>query len=175
MGYLTTWKILEEIVIEFRKKNLAIPEHIMNDLRAAKTLINLIDTGECQDETKLKVEQYLSTVEAYLVTEAQKIFPSERINEWLKKLETSSSNTYGSQAKQMHEVRNRFVPGLPRDQKWIRVKPIVSLPQEKLEHFAKEAGLSVKAEEDGYLTVYGDATSIRGFVKLMTEQKSKET
>ncbi len=175
MGYLTKWKILEEIIVEFRKKNLAIPEHVMSDLRSAKTLINLMDTGEDQSEITQKVEQYLSSIEAYLVTEGQKTFLTEQIDEWLRKLEAPSYNTYISQPEQMHELEHRFIPGLPRDQKWIRVKPIASLPQEKLKQFAKESGLSVRFEEDGCLTVCGDAMSIRGFVKLMAEQTSKET
>ncbi len=175
LGYLTTWKILEEIIIEFRKKNLPIPEHIMNDLRSAKTLIKLMDTGEGQGEIAPKVEQYLSSVEAYLVTEAQKTFSSKQIDEWLRKLETSSCSTCTSQPEQIREEKHRFIPGLPRDQKWVRVKPIGSLPQEKLEQFAKETGLSVEVENDGHLIVHGDAVGIRGFVKLMTEQTSKET
>ncbi len=175
MGYSTTWKILEEIIIEFRKKNLSIPEHIMNDLRSAKTLIKLTDTDKEQGEIAPKIEQYLSSVEAYLVTEAQKTFPSEQIDEWLRKLEASSHNTYLNEPEQIRQEEYRFVPGLPRDQKWVRVKPIASLPQEKVEQFAKESGLSVKVEKDSYLTVYGDAEGIKEFVKLMTEQTSKET
>ncbi len=175
MDYLTTWKILEEIIIEFRKKNLSIPEHIMSDLRSAKTLIKLANTGENQGEIAPKIEQYLSSVEAYLITEAQKTFSSEQIDEWLRKLEASSCNTCVSQPEQEHEEEGRFIAGLPRDQKWVRVKSIASLPREKLEQFAKQSELSVKVEKDGYLTVYGDAKGIREFVKLMTEHTSKET
>lgn len=40
MGYAVTWKILEEIVIELRKKGIAFPEKVMADLRSANTLSN---------------------------------------------------------------------------------------------------------------------------------------
>lgn len=173
MGYSARWKILEEIIIEFRKKSLPVPETVMNDLKSAKTLIRLMDTGEGQGEITPKVEQYLSSVEAYLVTEGQKIFPPERIDEWLRRLEVSSCDTCAGQAEQAREEEVRFVPGLPRDQKWVRVKPITSLPQEKLEQLAKDSGLSVNLEKDGHLVVYGKAEDIREFVKRMTVQASK--
>jgi hypothetical protein len=154
LGYSETWKILEEIIIEFRKKSLPVPESVMSDLKSAMTLIKLLDSDSVRGEIGPKVEQYLSSVEANLVTEAQKSFPPERVD--------------------AAEEEHRFVPGLPRDQKWVRVTPIASLPQERLEQLAKESDLSVKAEKDGHLIVYGTAESIHEFVKKMTVQASRE-
>lgn len=173
MGYSETWKILEEIVIEFRKKGQPVPEHVMNDLKSAKTLIRLLDSGDGRGEIGPKVEQYLSSVEAYLVTEAQKTFPPERIDEWLRRLEASSCGVCVGQPETAAE-ESRFVPGLPRDQKWVRVKPIVSLPREKLQQLAEDSGLSFRVEKDGHLIVFGKAEDIREFVKKMTEQMSRE-
>ena len=90
MGYSETWKILEEIVIELRKKGNPAPENVMGDLKSAKTLIKLLAIGEDRGEIGPKIEQYLASVEASLVTEAQKTFPTERIDEWLRRLEASS-------------------------------------------------------------------------------------
>jgi hypothetical protein len=68
---------------------------------------------------------------------------------------------------------SRFIPGLPRDQKWVRVTPIATLPQEKLEQLAVESGLSLKEENDGHLIVFGNAEGIRNFVKKMTAAACK--
>ncbi len=174
MGYSETWKILEEIIIELRKKGQPAPENVMSDLKSAKTMIKLMDTGEGRGEIGPKVEQYLASVEAYVVTEAEKIFPSERIDEWLRRLEGSSCDVCAGQAKATSKEESRFVPGLPRDQKWIRITPIASLPQEKLEQLAVESSLSFKEEKDGHLIVFGDAEAIREFVKKMTTQAGKE-
>ena len=70
---------------------------------------------------------------------------------------------------------SRFVPGLPRDQKWVRVTPINSLPTEKLKQLADETNLTVKPEKDTHLIVYGKAEDIKEFIKKMTEQASKES
>jgi hypothetical protein len=174
VGYSETWKILEEIIIELRKKGILAPENVMGDLKSAKTLIKLWETGEDRGEIGPRIEQYLSSVEANLVTEAQKSLPPEKIDEWLRRLEGSSCEVCVSQTKPAPKEEQRFLPGLPRDQKWVRVTPIVSLPKEKLEELAHDSGLSVKAETDGHMIVYGSAEGISDFVKKMTKETTKD-
>jgi hypothetical protein len=116
----------------------------------------------------------LASVEAYLITEAQKCFPSERIDEWLRRLQGSFCDVCAGQPKTTAE-ESRFVSGLPRDQKWVRVTPINSLPTEKLKQLADESNLTVKPEKDTHLIVYGKAEDIKQFIKKMTEQASKES
>jgi hypothetical protein len=173
VGYSATWKILEEIIIEFRKKGLAVPAAVMNDLKSAKTMIKLMEAETGKGEMAPQAEQYLTNVESYLITEAQKAFPSERIDEWLRRLDEATIEACGC-VKEDVKTESRFIPGLPRDQKWVRVTPIVSLPQEKLKQLAEESNLQFKAEEDSHLIVYGKAEDIREFVKKMTEQAAKE-
>jgi hypothetical protein len=68
----------------------------------------------------------------------------------------------------------KFVSGVPRDQKWIRVEPIATLPLEKLKQLAEKQNLASRLQEDGRLLVYGKAEDIKAFVKEMTEQTAKE-
>jgi hypothetical protein len=175
MGYQAVWKVLEEIIIEFRKKGVATPQSVMNDLKSAKVMIKIMDADESRGETAPKVEQYLGSVEAYLVTEAQKIFEPARIDEWLRRLEKASCDTCtvcGTEEKAKETAK--FVSGVPRDQKWIRVEPIATLPLEKLKQLAEKQNLSSRLQEDGRLLVYGKAEDIKAFVKEMTEQTAKE-
>ena len=172
MGYAATWKIVEEIVVEFRKKGIVIPEKVMTDLRSAKTLIKLMDTvDKDKGEVGLRIEQYLTNVEGYLFTEAQESFPPERIDEWLRRLNQSSCDACVSTVETDEETR--FISGVPRDQKWVRVKPIGTLPLEKLKKLAEDAKLSFEPDKDGHLVVYGREENIREFVKKMTEHTSK--
>ena len=174
MGYSETWKILEGIIVEFRKKGLTMPETVMSDLKSAKTMIKLMDADDGRGEIGPRVEQYLASAEAYLITEAEKAFPPERISEWLRRLQGSFCDVCAGQPKTEAKAE-RFVSGLPRDQKWVRVTPINSLPTEKLKQLADESNLSVKPEKDTHLIVYGKAEDIKQFIKKMTEQASKET
>jgi hypothetical protein len=163
MGHLAVWKALEEMIIEFRKKGLPIPVMVMNDLKSAGTMIKIMNVDESRGETAQKAEEYLGNVEAYLVTEAQKKLAPEYIDEWLRRLEEASYETCEEKREE-----SRFISGLPRDQKWIRVKPLVSLPLEKLQQLAEKTNLSCKVQEDGHLLVYGKAEDIKEFVKKMT-------
>jgi hypothetical protein len=178
MGYEAVWKVLEDIMIELRKKGVATPPKVMDDLKSAKVLMKIMDASERdRGETAPKIEQYLGSVEAYLVTEAQKTFTPARIDEWLRSLEEASCDTcqtcsVNSEVKR--KVVSKFITGVPRDQKWIRVEPLASLPAEKLKHLAGETSLSFREEKDGHLTVYGSAENIKKFIKKITEQTAKE-
>ena len=178
MGYAAVWKILEEIIIELRKKGVATPQKVMNDLKSAKVLMKIMDASEKdRGETAPKIEQYLGSVEAYLITEAQKMFAPERIDAWLRRLGEASCDTCqvcSVPSEKKEKAQAKFITGLPRDQKWIRVEPLASLPAEKLKQLVEETSLSFREEKDGHLIVYGSADNIRAFVKKMTEQTAKE-
>jgi hypothetical protein len=169
MGYEAVWKVLEEIIIELRKKGVATPQRVMNDLKSAKVMIKIMDADESRGETAQKVEQYLGNVESYVVTEVHKKFKPARIDEWLKRLEEATCEICGMEEKE----EPKFISGVPRDQKWIRVEPLASLPLEKLKQLAEESNLSSRVQEDGRLLVHGRAEDIKEFVKKMTAQTFK--
>ena len=174
MGYLAAWKVLEEIIIELRKKGVATPQSVMSDLKSAKVLMKIMDASQKDlGETAPKVEQHLGSVEAYLITEAQKIFEPARIEEWLRRLEEANCDMCAVCGEEGKE-ETKFVSGIPRDQKWIRVEPIATLPLEKLKQLAEKQNLSSYMQENGRLLVYGKAENIKAFVKEMTEQTAKE-
>jgi hypothetical protein len=172
MGYASIWKVLEDMLIELRKKDVIIPKTVMNDLKSAKVLIKIGEASEeDQGQTALKIEQYLGSVEAYLVTKAEKTFESVHIDKWLRCLEEARCNLCQTVGGQKEEAK--FVMGVPRDQKWIRIEPLPSLPIKKLKYLAKRKRLSSRLEEDGRLLVWGKAEDLHEFVKRMTKQASK--
>ena len=173
MGYSETWKLLEDIIIEFRKKGLPVPATVMTDLKAAKTMIKLMDAETGRGEMAPQTEQYLRNVESYLITESQTHFPPELIDEWLRRLDSATLETCACVREERKE-ESRFIPGLPRDQKWVRVMPITSLSTEKLKQLAADSNLSLKTEGDGHLIAYGKPENIREFIKKMTTQTAKE-
>lgn len=161
MGYLAVWKVLEEIITDFRKKGVIVSAEVMNDLKSANTMIKILKADPSRGETLQKIEEYLGSVESYLISEGQKIFGAEYVEEWLKRLEEASRKTTEE------EKETTFIPGLPKEQKWIRVKPSAELPLEKLKLMAKKSKLSFKIQDDNYLLVYGEDERIKGFVKKM--------
>ena len=167
MGYSAAWKVLEEMIMDFRKKGITVPRDIISNLRHAKTLINVLKADPSHLETSQKVEEHLRSVESYLVSEGQKRFGTAYVEEWIKRLDEASMKVFEEEEKE-----TRFVSGAPREQKWIRVKPSAELPIEGLKALANELNLSHNLQDDGCLLVYGKEQPIKDFVKKMTAKYS---
>jgi hypothetical protein len=168
MSQLAVWKILEEMTIELRKKNVEVPANILSDLRAAKSMLKISQTEPGSGEIAQKIEECLSNVEAYVAPQMQKTFGTEAADGWFTRLEEASCET-----PQTQQGENNFITGVARDQKWVRVEPILNLPAAKLEQLAKELNLSVKVQQDGKLLVYGKPEDIKGFIQKMTKLAAK--
>lgn len=164
MDYLAAWKVLEEMIVDFRKKGILIPAEIMNDLKTAKTLINVLMADPSFAETRQRIEEHLLKVESYLATEGQKKLSFDHVEKWLKRLDEAGEKT----SEEETEEEKKFIHGVPREQKWIRVRPSEELPIEKLETLAKESSLSYNVQNDGHLLFYGKNERIKEFVRKMT-------
>jgi hypothetical protein len=172
MDYSAAWKVLEEIVVDFRKKGTVIPAKIMSDLKSAKTLINVLEADSSYADTSQKIEEYLLSVESYLISEGERMFGTEYIQERLKRLDDASRTVLKEK-----ERRTKFVTGVPREHEWVRVKPSSELPIEKLKALAKVSKLSCDIQSNGRLVVHGRAEYVREFIEKMAKEyglKSEE-
>ncbi len=165
---MASWKLLEEMMIELKKKDVAIPPNILNDLRSAKLMIQLSSGQGDVSDAMLRAEELSANLEAYLLTEGQKVFGSERIDAWLRRLEEANAQPV---ATAKSKVEDKYIVGVPRDQKWVRVEPMANLPAQHIEQLAKEHSLTVKPQQDGRLVVYGSQANIREFLKKMIPTK----
>lgn len=169
MGYLAVWKVLEEMITDFKKKGVTVPANVLNDLKYAKTLINVLKADPTRLETSQKIEEYINNVEAYLISEAQK-FGDKYVEEWVKRLEDATRKIFEEK-----EEKTRFVPGLPREQRWVRVKPSEEMPIEALKTLVGELNLSFEVQKDGCLLVYGEDELLKDFVKKMARKYGFKT
>ncbi len=152
---------------DFRKRGFSVPKNIVDDLKSAKTLINVFNADPTRLETSQKIEEYLNTVEAFLFSEGQK-FGDKYVKEWLKKLE-NAGKVFGEES-----VKSRFVPGLPKEHRWIRVKLSEELSFDALKTLAEELNLLCELQNGGYLLVYGRDEALKDFIKKMaTGYRSK--
>ena len=170
MGYSAKWKVLEDLMVELRKKNVEMPPTVINDLRSAKLMINIAEVGGSGGDATLKLEEIFGGVESYLVTEAQNILSAPAVDDWLRRLDEATLPTCEIKG----EKENTFITGIPRDQKWIRVEPMSDLPTERLKQIAKENNLSANQQKDGRLMVYGQQEDIRAFLKKMAEEVAEK-
>ena len=165
MGYAQKWKVLEDLMLKLNKKGYDAPPSIVNDLRSAKGMIKIFETGESQGDAAMKLEELLGSIESEFITQAQTMMNPEEVDEWLKRLDEASLPICEVKAKS----ESALITGVPRDQKWIRVEPMPNLPAEKLTVIAKENSLSVNQQKDGRLVVYGQQEGIKAFLKKMAE------
>lgn len=166
MGYAAKWKVLEDLMIELRKKDFETPSNVINDLRSAKLLIKIDAAEESRGDTTSKLEEILGAVESDLIAEAQAVLSEQEVDEWLRRLDEASLLTCEVKA----ESERGFITGVPRDKKWIRIEPIPNLPSERLTQIAMENSLTVNQQKDGRLVVYGQQEGIKAFLKKMAEE-----
>jgi len=169
MTYTATWKVLEGLLIELRIKGVTVPPEVLTDLKSAKLMIKISEQEGSIGESSQKVEEYLGTVESYLINEGEKTLSPEIIDQWLVRLEEAKAETCEEQIE-----KNIFITGVPRDQKWVRVEPVENLPTERILQMAKESNLSVNPQKDGRLVVYGQPQYIKEFLKKMTAEANKK-
>ena len=169
MGYASVWKILDEMIADFRRRGTNVPSEIVNNMKTAKPIIKIVQNNAEWGENLQKIEQYLGNAQIYLVSEGQKRFGQKYADKWLARMDEASRKVSDDE-----EEKKRFVPGLPRQQSWIRIAPSVELPLQKLKTLAREQGLSYTEQAESILLVYGEKEKVKSFVKkIATEHKPK--
>ena len=167
MGHtMAAWKTLEDLLIELRKKNIKIPSNVLEDLRAARSMIELICSEGTHGQAVEKTEAYTANVEAYLVNEAQKVLEPKEIDQWFKRLEEANMQTDTEEA----VGEGKYVVGVPRGQKWIRIETSPSVSEVYVLKLAGERGLAVTKQPDGRLVVYGQPGDVKAFVKQVAAE-----
>jgi hypothetical protein len=169
MGHNEIWTTLADLITEFRKRGESIPSDVMEDLRAAKTMIQVLRADPNRIENVPSIELYLGNVESYLIFEAQKKFGSEFMEEWMQKIRKARETKVVGEKP---EPSSKFVPGLPRGKKWVRVQVSKETPEKEIKKLADETGLSFKVQTDGYMLVYGEDEKLKLFVKKTAEKLS---
>ncbi|MCW4024612.1 MAG: DUF2096 domain-containing protein [Candidatus Bathyarchaeota archaeon] len=170
MSNAATWKILEDMTITLTKKGVEIPANIMVDLRAAKCMLEISPAEKGSGESLAKSQECLDIVEAFIINKTEEIFGAEYTDTFLRELEETKCPVCPT-CSSRKEDENKFVAGVPRNQKWIRVEPIEELPTERLRQLAQELNLSIIPQEDGKLVVYGESEDIKTYVKKMVIPK----
>lgn len=166
---MISWKLLEDMMLELKKAGIAIQPKVIEDLRGAKSMLRLSCMEGSQGEAMQKAEEYLANAEAYIITEGQKVFGDDKVDSWLRQLEEANTEVCEEQT----VAPDKFVVGVPRDQKWVRVEPIGEWTAERIGQIAREQNLQVKPQADGKLLVYGQPDNLKFFVKKMAAEKAK--
>jgi len=165
MGYEEVWTVLADLLTELRKKGEAIPTDLMYDLRSAKTMIQILKADPTHIENIPRIETYLENVEFCLTSVAEEKFGTEYVEQWMKKLEGARRRV-----PEKEKAPPRFVPGIPKGKRWVRVQVSEKTPQRYIERLAEQNRLSYKMQEDQYVLIYGGNANVKAFVKKLAEK-----
>jgi len=169
MNYEIVWKALSDLATELKRRGESVPPNIMKDLRSAKTMIEIIKADPTCTECIPKIENYLDMAESALILYVQEKFGPELAEKWMRKIETVRKKAYEEEM-ETEVSASKFIPGVPRNQSWIRIEITDKTPKEIVQEVAKETGLSCKLQEDRYALVCGEKSKIKNFVKRMAER-----
>ena len=162
------WKVLADLIAEFRTYGETIPSEIMENLRSAKSLIQVSRADPSNPKDATQVEVYVESVESYLVSKAQERFDQTFVEQWMKKLK--EARVKATEDVVSGSMSSKFLPNMPRDIRWIRVKISADIPRDAVDAIANEAGLLTRIQEDDYLLAYGEAEKVKLFVRKLTEK-----
>ncbi len=167
MTYEKTWKVLADLLTELRKRGEIIPNHILEDLRSAKTMTQILKADPSHIENIPRIETLLGNVESHLIFVAQEKFGSGFVDGWMGRLKNArrTVETKG-------EAAQRFIPGLPRGEHWMRVEISEDNPRRDIEKLAEEKKLSHKMQKNGYIIVFGDREGIKSFVRDLRSRQN---
>jgi hypothetical protein len=165
MNYEEKWKVLADLLTELQKRGEKVPADVINDLRSAKTMIQVLKADPTHTENRSRIDTYLRNVESYAIFTTEK-HGTEIVEEWLKKFEEAKI----VKNKEKREEASRFIPRAPRDKNWVRIQISEDIPREDVKKLVEKSGLSYKTQKNGYILVYGDGENIKSLVKRLAEQ-----
>lgn len=168
MNYDEKWKILDDFLTELKERGKIIPVEIMNDLRSAKTIIQVLKVDPTCIDIRSRIENFLRNIESYAISTGEGIDKSIA-KEWLRKLKNKKMET----SEEKIVEKTTFIPGIPRNENWVRIKILDDIPPENFKKIAKENNLSYKTQENCYVIVHGDPKNIKKLIKKVKEQFAK--
>jgi hypothetical protein len=164
MNYEEKWKVIADFLIELQKEGEEIPKDVINDLRSAKTMIQVLTADPNNIEYISRIDTYLRSVESYAINTAEK-HGTEKVEAWLKKLKIENRGS-----KEEKETISRFVPGIPRNKKWVRIQISEDTTPKEIKKLIEISDLSYKIQKNRYILVYGNGENIKSLMKKMTER-----
>ena len=169
MNYEYLWKELEALVTELRSKGKDVPNEVVEDLKAAKTLMT-IQRVDPSSPVGADVEEYLRMTEAALMSSAEYYFGKEYADRWLRRLEEAK-------AKGLRETPKRqvgFVAGIPKGEDWVRIRVTELMDMKELDSMARGLGLSKRVEAEDTVLLYGPPEKVKAFLKQLTERVKRK-
>lgn len=162
--YEAIYETLCEMTTALRKKDVDVPSDIATDLRSARALISGHRTDPEAVQILSQVQSYLKKVERKLIEMARSEGLSETASEFLERLDEARR---GARKRTSPGPEIRFIPGLPRNGRWVRIKISPKTPLNTIEEVAAKSRVSLKPQEEGFVLATGRSENLREFIRIL--------
>ena len=166
LNYYALWKLMADLIGDLKRMGISIPPQIMNDLRSAKTMVEIAKFDRSNPDVIRRIEEYMNNLESYLLPMARERLGKEYADMLMNKIAEAQKNMTVTEQK----PEKRFPVGAPRDKHWIRIKPTEEAPLDLIREISEESGLKHEIQKDGYVLIYGDKDQIKKFIKRMARR-----
>lgn len=175
MGYLDAWKILDEMIADFREKGGIVPPETMVELKSAKTLISILEADSDCVGIRERIEKCLFNAESYIMSKGQMMLGIEYVDKWSNRLNQASKKPADEgKGAQIADNRQNLPSGLPRGPNWVRISLLPELQIDKLRELADESQVSCILQDNDGLLVYGEKDQLKGFIKKVALTEAKQ-
>ncbi len=161
MNYEYLWKVLEELISELMKREVTVPQELVDDLKSVKTLINIYNVDSTAHNFVTEIEVNIEKIEANILFLIESEMGKEYANECL-------SRIYNARKKGVSEkatFASRFVSGVPKGEYWIRIKVSDLISNRDMDELLEKFSLISKPQKNGYRLIYGNEANVKTFIK----------
>lgn len=170
MDYTKLWKVLEALYNELIKRGVILPREFMDDLKSAKTLINIYKVDTSTVNVATEIEVYLEKIESTLLYLAESDIGKEYAEKWLQRV--YEARREGLTTKTTRP--SKFVAGVPKNEHWIRIKTSDLISNQELEALLEKYKLSSKSQKDEYRLIHGSEKNVQNFLKEIGKKIRKK-
>ncbi len=164
-SYSQLWKMLDNLIAEYRRKRGVVPQQLVDDLKSAKTVIGILGADPSSADEVDELEVLLGRIESTFLFLAESDFGREYADECSKKIINARNRTTEESISPP-----RFVTGIPRGIDWIRFGTHGLLEKKETEELATTLNLSFKWESTDSAIIYGERDKMRMFIRKVAEK-----
>lgn len=168
MDYEAVWKVLSDLITEFRRRGETINLQVMSDLHSAKTLIHVWKADPAKSDCLSQIEVFLENVESTLMLAAYEKFGTPFAEEWMQKLKQAREITSPKREEAQRALMKPF-PIVPKGAKWVRIQVSAETPEKTVKELAANYELRCETQKDGFIIVSGTEKELKAFLQKFAE------
>jgi hypothetical protein len=166
LNYDALWKTLDALLIEVRRKGSTVAQDVVDDLKSARTLINIYAADPTSTDTLAQIEDYLRRVESSLLFLAEADHGTAYAEAIMARLGTA--RTLGDDPAPPEVPR--FIPGITPGQHWVRIDTRDTIDRAALTALAADMGLTLTMQGAHHAVIRGDKATVTRLLQRVTEQ-----